>query len=44
LYPQDEYPADTFVDWFQPGYRLPEDPLPEDVWWAMACEASAGIS
>jgi hypothetical protein len=40
LFPYDEFPEDTFADWFLPGYQRPKDPLPEDAWWAMACEAS----
>ena len=40
LFPHDEFPEDTFADWFLPGYQRPKDPLPEDAWWAMACDAS----
>ncbi|WP_458781670.1 HNH endonuclease signature motif containing protein [Arthrobacter sp. D3-16] len=38
-----ELPEDTFADWFLPGYRPPKDPLPEEIWWAMASEASAAM-
>ncbi|WPU10077.1 DUF222 domain-containing protein [Pseudarthrobacter oxydans] len=44
LYPKEEFPEDTFADWFVPGYQQPKDPLPEDVWWEMACQASAGVT
>jgi hypothetical protein len=37
LYPQEEFPEDTFAEWLLPTYQRPKDPLPEDVWWAMAC-------
>ena len=39
----EELPEDTYADWFLPGRRLPKDPLPEEVWWAMSCEASAAL-
>ncbi|ADX71907.1 hypothetical protein Asphe3_06990 [Pseudarthrobacter phenanthrenivorans Sphe3] len=41
--PNTGLPEDTFSDWFLPAYQLPKDPLPEDVWWAMACDASASL-
>ena len=41
-FPHDEFPEDTFADRFLPGYQRPRDPIPEDVWWNMACEANAG--
>jgi hypothetical protein len=37
-------PEDTFDDWLLPGYTLPKDPLPEEIWWKMACEANAVAS
>jgi hypothetical protein len=40
--PPDELPEDTFADWFLPGYRLPKDPLPEELWLEMVREANAG--
>ncbi|MGF9649865.1 DUF222 domain-containing protein [Pseudarthrobacter oxydans] len=43
LFWHEELPEDTFADWFLPGHRLPKDPLREEVWWAMACEASTGV-
>ncbi|MCQ6271706.1 HNH endonuclease [Pseudarthrobacter sp. R1] len=43
LFWHEDLPEDTFADWFLPGHRLPKDPLPEEVWWAMACEASAAL-
>ncbi|UEL29186.1 HNH endonuclease signature motif containing protein [Pseudarthrobacter sp. L1SW] len=43
-YPQEELPEDTYADWFLPGYQPPKDPLPEDAWWEMACQASTGVT
>ncbi len=42
LFPHDEFPEDTFADRFLPGYQRPKEPIPEDVWRNMACEANAG--
>ncbi|WP_461189110.1 HNH endonuclease signature motif containing protein [Arthrobacter sp. Z4-13] len=39
----EELPEDTFDDWLLPGYTLPKDPLPEEIWWKIACDASAGM-
>ncbi len=38
LFPHDEFPEDTFADWFLPGYRQPKDPLSEEAWWVVAGE------
>ncbi|MDR6792616.1 hypothetical protein J2X12_002145 [Pseudarthrobacter oxydans] len=38
LFPHDEFPEDTFADWFLPGYRQPKDPLSEEAWWVLAGE------
>ncbi|WP_104042281.1 HNH endonuclease signature motif containing protein [Arthrobacter sp. ZGTC412] len=38
LFGHEELPEDTYDDWLLPGYRLPKDPLPEEIWWRMACE------
>ncbi|MDQ0675770.1 hypothetical protein QFZ36_003331 [Pseudarthrobacter siccitolerans] len=44
LFPHDEVPEDTFADWFVPGYRQPEDPLPEELWREAPFDANAGIT
>ncbi|OAE00738.1 HNH endonuclease signature motif containing protein [Arthrobacter sp. OY3WO11] len=41
LFPHDEFPEDTFADWFLPGYRQPKDPLSEEAWWVVAGEGTA---